>query len=124
MLRRSVILSAAALLSVCLLWQAAIIHAQENEKAASKERRGPLPFYFGKLGVSETQREKLYDIQDSYEARLEELRKEMKRLLAERDEKMEELLTPGQKLRLQELKAEAAKKDKGGQKPATDSGTE
>lgn len=79
-------------------------------EAAEEERRGPLPTYFGKIGVSDEQREKLYDVQEEYEARLEELRQQLKALVRERDAKLESLLTPGQKLRLKELREEARRR--------------
>ena len=94
------------------------IHAQDNNDSAKAKRRGPLPFYFGKLGVNDEQRDKLYTIQESYETKLEALRKQMKALLAEREAEMVAALTPGQKLRLQELKVEAKKSAKKGLKPA------
>ena len=81
-----------------------------KSNAEDEKRRGPLPAYFGKIGVSDEQREKLYDIQDEYEARLEELRQQLKALVRERDAKLESLLTPGQKLRLKELREEARRR--------------
>lgn len=93
------------------------ISAQESDATAKAKRRGPLPSYFGKIGVDDDQRKKLYSVQESYQERLAALRKEMKALLSQRDSEMEALLTPGQKLRLQELKAEAVKKAKRGFKP-------
>ena len=71
------------------------------------ERHKPLPTYYGMIGVSDQQRTKLYAIQDSYEEKLEALRTQLKQLIRERDQKMETLLTPGQKLRLKELRAAA-----------------
>ncbi|MCA9081894.1 MAG: hypothetical protein KDA58_15140 [Planctomycetaceae bacterium] len=78
--------------------------------AEPQERRGPLPFYYGKLGMSDEQKEKAYAVQESYDKKLDELKKQMKALLAERDQKLNELLTDGQKLRLEELLVEAKKK--------------
>ncbi len=92
--------------------------AQESDSTAKAKRRRPLPSYFGKIGVGDEQRKKLYSVQDSYQGKLAALRKEMKALLAQRNTEMEALLTPGQKLRLQELKASAVKKAKKGLKPA------
>lgn len=77
---------------------------------STQPRRKPLPTYFGMLGVSDEQRAQLYDVQDSYEQRLEKLRNELKELVRERDRKMETLLTSGQKLRLKELREAARAK--------------
>lgn len=92
--------------------QISLVTAQEKapQKAGAEERRGLLPFYFGKLAVSDDQRDKLYALQGEYEKKLESLRAEIKRTEQERDRKMEELLTPGQKLRLQELREEAKRR--------------
>ncbi len=79
--------------------------AQETEP-----RRGPLPFYFGKVGMSDEQRDQAYDVQEAYDAKIEPLKDEIKKLLAERDTKLTALLTDGQKLRLKELQDEARKK--------------
>lgn len=89
--------------------------AQPEKKPAVEDRRSPLPNYFGKIAVSDEQREQLYGVQDAYGDKIEALQKQVKALIAERDQKMEELLTPGQKLRLQELRDEAKQK---GAKPA------
>lgn len=97
------------------------IYAQENDSTAKSKRRKPLPFYFGKIGLDKDQQEKLYTIQESYEAKLEKLRQEMKALLAQRDAEMEANLTPGQKLRLQELQAAAKNKSEKGLAPAKES---
>ncbi|WP_437227983.1 hypothetical protein SH661x_000655 [Planctomicrobium sp. SH661] len=107
------------------LWQR--VHADSTptapkadaEETASLEgdddRRKPLPTYYGMLGISDEQRAELQVIQESYEERLQKLREELKLLINERDQKMEVLLTAGQKLRLEELRAAA--KAKAQQKP-------
>jgi len=84
--------------------------ANDSSATAKKEYRGPLPDYFGKLGVGEEQRKKLYAVDSEYEAKIEELEKQIAKLEAERDAKLEALLTPGQKLRLKELREEAAQR--------------
>jgi hypothetical protein len=81
-----------------------------GETASDKPaRRKPLPNYYGKIGVSDEQREKLYAVQDLYEVKLERLRKELKDTVQERDQKLELLLTESQRTRLQELREEAKK---------------
>ncbi|MGD9853823.1 MAG: hypothetical protein AB7U20_02635 [Planctomycetaceae bacterium] len=78
-----------------------------GQSSKQKELRGPLPSHFGRLGASDSQKEKLYAIQDSYEEKIAALRKQIEQLESDRDKSMEALLTPGQKLRLQELREEA-----------------
>jgi hypothetical protein len=91
--------------------------------AETKERRSPLPDYYGKIGVSEQQRKQLDGIRDEYDAQIEALEKQIQQLEQERDAKMEAALTPGQKLRLAELRAEslkrAAEKKEAAPPPAT-----
>ncbi|WP_417851248.1 hypothetical protein [Thalassoglobus sp.] len=96
----------------------ASVSAQESAPAAKSNTQNRLPFYFGKLGVTNSQRQQLYSVQGAYESKLEALRNEMKALLKKRDAEMEQLLTPGQKLRLQELKTQTVKDAKKGQQPA------
>lgn len=78
----------------------------------TEQRRGPLPDNYGKIGMSDEQKEQAYKIQDEYDGKLEALKLEMKKLLAERDGKLMGLLTDGQKLRMQELQAAAKEKAK------------
>lgn len=84
---------------------------EAGEAVTEKEYRGRLPIYFGKLGLSDPQKEKLYAIQDSYVEKIAALEKQIQALEDERDKSMETLLTPGQKLRLQELREEARLKE-------------
>lgn len=93
------------------------VNAQTKEDGAktspkTEQRRGPLPNNYGKIGMSDEQKEQAYKIQDEYDAKLEALKLEMKKLLAERDGKLMGLLTEGQRLRFQELQAEAKEKAK------------
>lgn len=82
------------------------LQAQEDENDSSQR----LPTYYGKLGVSDTQRDQMYGILDDYDKQIEVLQKQIKSLLKERDGKMEALLSPGQQLRLKELKEESRKR--------------
>ncbi len=97
-----------------------VVAQDESPKATAKEteaRRGPLPFYYGKLGMSDEQREAAYDVMDAYDSKIEALKQQMKTLMQEREEKLKATLTPGQKLRLQEL-LEAARKKAGASREA------
>ena len=91
-----------------------VVSAQSGTPPAggksTEARRSPLPSYFGKIAVSDAQRETLYAIQDDYEAKINALQLQVKALLKEREDKMESVLTPGQKLRMAELREEARQK--------------
>ncbi|MEW4490765.1 hypothetical protein AB1L42_21970 [Thalassoglobus sp. JC818] len=92
--------------------------AQESDSTSSEETTFRLPIHYGKIGVSSTQREKLKEIHDSYEEKLEELRTQLKALVTERDKTMEAELTDGQRLRLKELRQESVQSKPKGQQPA------
>ncbi|REJ86364.1 MAG: hypothetical protein DWQ34_27580 [Planctomycetota bacterium] len=92
-----------------------MIAAQQDEDAAAAEEaeesqpRGRLPNHFGKIGVSEEQRLKIYGIQADYNAQVDELLAQVEELRGERDAAIEAVLTPGQRERLKELREEAAR---------------
>lgn len=92
-----------------LSWQAV---AQETlaKPAAKTDPRGPLPAQFGKLGISDEVKDELYKIHDEYDAQIQTLTVQIKKLQAEKTAKMEVKLTEAQKTRLNELRAEAAAK--------------
>lgn len=96
----------AILVAGCLLtWQ-----ATAQEKKPAKDARGPLPAHYGKLGLSDEQKDGMYKVYDEYKSQIDELSAQIKKLQADRDAKLQEKLTPTQKTRLQELRDEAAKK--------------
>jgi len=72
------------------------------------EKPGRLPAPFGMLGLSPRQREQILSVQGEFDPRIAQLKKEIQQLTAERQQKMEEHLTPGQKTRLAEIQAQAA----------------
>jgi Spy/CpxP family protein refolding chaperone len=78
-----------------------------TDAAADDGESRRLPNFFGRLAVSDAQREDLLSIQDDYEVKIDELRDQIRALVRERDAAMEAKLTPGQKTRLAELREEA-----------------
>ncbi len=90
--------------------------AEGSKKAA--DRRGPLPFYYGKV-VAPDQKEKIYDVQEKYAAEIAPLAAKIKELQAERDKSIDALLSADQLAKIKELKTEAAAKAAAGRKPAT-----
>lgn len=112
-MKRTILPLVALCLGVALLVPQ--ISSAQNEEAqaeadAATESRGRLPYYFGKLGIGNEQREQLYEIDDEYTEQIEALEKQIKALEDERNRRMEALLTPGQKLRLKELREAAARR--------------
>ncbi|MCA9108511.1 MAG: hypothetical protein KDA52_01070 [Planctomycetaceae bacterium] len=110
-MRRKLLIGFAVMLGLAVVLPNLSPAQNDNTGSAetTKEYRGPLPAHFGKLGMSDTQKEKVYSLQESYEEQLEKLRKQIEQIEQKRDAEIETLLTPGQKLRLQELREEAAK---------------
>lgn len=86
-------------------------------KKAPADRKGPLPFYYGKV-VAPDQKEKIYGIQDRYQAEIAPLAAKIKELQAARDKEIEAVLTPDQLAKVKQMKADAAAKAAAGRKPA------
>ncbi len=97
----------------------------KGDKAA--KARGRLPSHFSGV-VSDEQREKIYAIQREYEPTIKELTLKLDSLKKERDEKIDALLSPEQKKKIEDLKAAAkqardkkesagSKEKEGGAKP-------
>ncbi|EAQ81088.1 hypothetical protein [Blastopirellula marina] len=76
---------------------------------ARSEPRGRLPNFYGQV-VSEKQKEEIYSIQSEYEARLDELVRQIVVLKAERDAKVDQTLTPEQRKEIADLRAESEKR--------------
>ena len=102
-----------------LTWQAS---AQETpaKPAAKTDPRGPLPAQFGKLGISDEVKDELYQIHDEYDAQIQTLTAQIKKLQTEKTAKMEVKLTPAQKTRLKELRDEASAKRAAAEKLKTE----
>lgn len=112
-MRQSLLIGFAVMLGLAVVLPN--LSSAQNEDSGSPEAdkafRGFLPAYFGKLGMSDTQKEKVYRIQSSYEEQLNNLRKQIEQVEQKRDAEIETLLTPGQKLRLKELREEASQEE-------------
>jgi hypothetical protein len=81
------------------------ISAQAPQQEAKP--RGRLPTHYGKLGISDVQRDKIYIIQAEFDAQIDELLTQLEDLRARRDRTVENVLTDGQKHRLHEIRSEA-----------------
>lgn len=89
--------------------------AEAKKPAAKKKFRGRLPNYYGKVGVSNEQRQTIYGIQAKYHEQIEALERQIAELTEKRDAEIEAVLTPAQKARVKEL-VEAAKKKRAARK--------
>jgi len=87
---------------------------EKQQKAAAKKAprekpAGRLPNYFAEV-VDKAQREAIYKIQQEYEPKLAELRRQLEELTKQRDEKIRAVLTPEQLKKVEQLQEQAKKK--------------
>ena len=75
----------------------------ETKKTDEKKSSNRLPSNYGKLGLSDAQKAKVYGIQDKHEKEIEALNEKLKAAKAKRDSEIEAVLTPEQKKTLAEI---------------------
>ncbi|GDY09923.1 hypothetical protein LBMAG52_34090 [Planctomycetia bacterium] len=114
---------------VCVSTRPSVV-AQESGKAAKVEKGegakkaaksgDRLPANYTKIGISEEQRKKIYEIQNSYDVQIAALQRQLADLRAKETAEVEAVLTPEQKKALQaandESKKKAAEKKKASEK--------
>lgn len=84
--------------------------AAKAEKKAPKKARRAVPAYFGQVGLSGEQKEKIYAVQADYNGKIGDLKKQIAELTKKRNTEVEAVLTPDQKKQVDELRAAAKKK--------------
>ncbi|MBL8793969.1 MAG: hypothetical protein JNM56_08690 [Planctomycetia bacterium] len=65
--------------------------------------KGVLPQNWGKLGLSDEQKQKVYKVQNDYDQKIATLEKQLKDLKSQEKVEMEKVLTDAQKARLREI---------------------
>jgi len=89
----------------------AVALLQDKKEPKKKDTFKPrLPNYYGKVGVSEKQRQKIYSLQRQYHEKIAPLEQQIAELEAKRDAEIEAVLTPAQKKLLEEYREAARKK--------------
>lgn len=87
--------------------------AKNSKKVSSGDR---LPANYAKIGLSEDQKKKIYDVQNKFEAQIDTLEKQIVDLKAKQKAEVESVLTPEQHKALQtaieDSKKKAAEKKK------------
>ncbi|QDU51000.1 hypothetical protein [Gimesia panareensis] len=117
-LKSLVIVSTVIVLAICTIDR---VPAQKKEdtpaKASAKEtkatpakRKVRLPNHYGKLNLSDTQRDKIYKIQTDYKSQIDSLKKQLAELNAKKDAECAEVLTTSQKSILGEILTQIEKK--------------
>ena len=90
--------------------------AKSSKKASSGDR---LPANYAKIGLSEDQKKKIYDVQNKFEAQIDTLEKQIADLKAKQKAEVESVLTPEQHKALQTA-IEDSKKKSAEKKKATE----
>lgn len=108
----SAALVAVAILSVPQLFSQdkAKTTAEPAKTEAKKEPKGRLPNNFGKLGLSDEQKDKVYAVQAKYAEEIARLQKQLAEVRAKVKVETEALLTADQKTKLAGIVAETQKK--------------
>jgi Spy/CpxP family protein refolding chaperone len=91
------------------------LNGQEPKKGDAKaepKAKGQLPTYWGQLGLSAEQKDKIYRLQAKYNDDIDKLEAQIKDLKAKRDKERLDLLTAEQKKSLEDI---VKKKTGGGQ---------
>jgi Spy/CpxP family protein refolding chaperone len=84
------------------------ITAQDAKKEVKRDDPAPkakgfLPPNFGKLGLTDVQKQQVYDVQAKYNTEIDKLEAKIRELKAARDKEVKGVLTPEQKKRLEEI---------------------
>lgn len=74
--------------------------------------KGTLPANWGKLGLTDDQKQKVYKVQAEYKDKIADLEKQIKELKEKERGEMEKVLTDEQKKRLKEILGSKAPDDK------------
>ena len=73
------------------------------EKTEEKKSANRLPSNYGKLGLTDAKKTKIYGVQDKHEKEIDALTEKLKAAKAKRDTEIEAVLTPAQKKSLKEI---------------------
>jgi len=108
MLRLSMfaLLGGVLVLSSGVVGQEAKTAGQEPKKEAKKDEpkaKGFLPQNWGKIGLSDDQKQDVYKIQAKHNAEIDKLEAKIKELKTTRDKELKTVLTAEQKKRLEEI---------------------
>jgi Spy/CpxP family protein refolding chaperone len=95
--------------------------AAQKQPVTAKKFRGRLPNYFGQV-VDEKQREEIYKIQAEFAPKIKDLRAQLAMLIKERNQKVDGVLTPQQRQKVEQLRAaaKAKRQEKTAPKAATE----
>jgi hypothetical protein len=75
----------------------------KKDDPATPKAKGFLPPNYSKLGLTDTQKQDVYNIQAKYNTKIDEYEAKIRELKAARDKEVKAVLTPEQKKRLEEI---------------------
>jgi Spy/CpxP family protein refolding chaperone len=109
MSRVRLLVLAVAMVTVASPW----VVGQDRQPATEtpSKMRGQLPQGWGKLGLSDEQRQKIYSVQGKYRDKIDALRKQIRDLQDQEKKDMEAVLTDAQKKTLRDNAANKAPAD-------------
>ena len=117
-MNKSILTSVLVLLTCCSIVGWSQDSAKPTTKGAAAEKKtdekkptNRLPSNYGKLGLTDAQKDKVYAIQEKYDAQLDALEEQIKSLKTKRSSETEAVLSPEQKKILKDLTDEAKEKD-------------
>src|SRR5438067_1039804 len=96
---------AVGLVVVCSPWVDGQDATKKDSKDPAPKMRGTLPQNWGKLGLSDEQKQKIYEAQNKYRAKIDALKKQITEMQDQEKKDMEGVLTDAQKARLREIVA-------------------
>lgn len=83
--------------------------AQET-KSTAKKSKGRVPPHYGKLNLTQEQKNKIYQVQASYKSQIDSLKKQLADLNSKRKAECKSVLTASQKTMLDKILSEVASK--------------
>lgn len=100
------LLGGVLVLSSGVVGQEARSSGQDTKKEAKKDEpklKGFLPQNWGKIGLTDSQKQEIYKIQGKYGTEIDKLEAKIKELKGTRDKEMKAVLTAEQKKRLDDI---------------------
>jgi Spy/CpxP family protein refolding chaperone len=100
-----------ALLALCSPWVEGQDPTKKDSKDPAPKMRGQLPQNWGKLGLTDEQKQKIYDAQTKLRTKIDSLQKQINELKDQEKKDLEAVLTDAQKARLREIMSTKAPSD-------------
>lgn len=114
MFRVRMLIVLVALVGLCTTWAGGQEKAKEKE--ASAKMRGQLPQNWGRLGLTDEQKQRVYKIQNEYGTKIDALQKQIEELRTKMREERDNVLTDAQRARLREIASSKAPAEKSKEK--------